>query len=42
MKNQPALKAEVDKLVDQAQKEGTLNSFSQKWMQAPLPANFGA
>nr|WP_255253676.1 transporter substrate-binding domain-containing protein [Kosakonia pseudosacchari] len=42
MKNEPALKAEVDKLVEQALKEGELNSLSQKWMQAPLPANFGA
>ncbi|MDZ7324756.1 transporter substrate-binding domain-containing protein [Kosakonia sacchari] len=42
MKNEPALKAEVDKLVEQALKEGELNNLSQKWMQAPLPANFGA
>nr|WP_240528445.1 transporter substrate-binding domain-containing protein [Kosakonia sacchari] len=42
MKNEPALKAEVDKLVEQALKEGELNTLSQKWMQAPLPANFGA
>ncbi len=42
MKNEPALKAEVDKLVDQALKDGSLNTLSQKWMQAPLPANFGA
>lgn len=42
MKNEPALKAEVDQLVGQALKEGTLNNLSQKWMQAPLPANFGA
>lgn len=42
MKNEPALKAEVDKLVGQALQEGELNSLSQKWMQAPLPANFGA
>lgn len=42
MKNEPALKSEVDKLVDQALKDGSLNTLSQKWMQAPLPANFGA
>ncbi|MGY5956226.1 Transporter substrate-binding domain-containing protein [Kosakonia sp. BK9b] len=42
MKNEPALKSEVDKLVEQALKDGTLNNLSQKWMQAPLPANFGA
>jgi polar amino acid transport system substrate-binding protein len=41
-KNEPALKAEVDKLVEQALKDGTLNTYSEKWMQAPLPANFGA
>ncbi|WP_437888786.1 transporter substrate-binding domain-containing protein [Phytobacter sp. V91] len=41
-KNEPALKAEVDKLVEQALKDGTLNAFSEKWMQAPLPANLGA
>ncbi len=41
-KNEPALKAEVDKLVEQALKDGTLNTLSEKWMQAPLPANLGA
>jgi polar amino acid transport system substrate-binding protein len=40
-KNEPALKAEVDKLIEQALKDGTLNNFSQKWMQAPLPATLG-
>ena len=41
-KDEPALKAEVDKLIEQALKDGTLNTFSEKWMQAPLPANLGA
>jgi polar amino acid transport system substrate-binding protein len=31
----------VDKLIEQALKDGTLNNFSQKWMQAPLPATLG-
>lgn len=41
-KDEPALKAEVDKLIEQALKDGSLNAFSEKWMQAPLPANLGA
>ena len=40
-KNEPALKATVNQLIDQAHKDGTLNSFSEKWMQAPLPASLG-
>lgn len=41
-KNEPALKAKVDELIAQALKDNTLNAFSQKWMQAPLPADLGA
>lgn len=41
-KNEPALKAKVDELITQALKDNTLNTLSQKWMQAPLPADLGA
>lgn len=40
--NEPALKAKVDELIGDALKDNTLNALSQKWMQAPLPANLGA
>lgn len=40
-KNEPALKAKVDELIDQALKDQTLNGLSQQWLQAPLPANLG-
>lgn len=41
-KNEPALKATINQYIDQAHKDGTLNSFSEKWMQAPLPASLGS
>lgn len=41
-KDQPALKAKVDALIEQGIKDGTLNKLSQQWLQAPLPANLGA
>ncbi|CAM3810781.1 amino acid ABC transporter substrate-binding protein [Rouxiella silvae] len=41
-KDEPALKAKVDGLIDEALKDKTLNSLSEKWMKAPLPANLGA
>lgn len=41
-KNEPALKAKVDALIEQGVKDGTLNGLSEKWMKAPLPASLGA
>jgi polar amino acid transport system substrate-binding protein len=39
---EPALKAKVDQLIEQALKDNTLNGLSEKWLKAPLPADFGA
>ncbi|HEI8867272.1 transporter substrate-binding domain-containing protein [Serratia sp. AKBS12] len=39
---EPALKAKVDALIEQALQDQTLNGLSQKWLKAPLPANLGA
>ena len=41
-KNEPALKAKVDALIEQGIKDGTLNGLSEQWLKAPLPANLGA
>ena len=41
-KNEPALKAKVDALIEQGIKDGTLNALSQQWLKAPLPADFSA
>ncbi|KKY74307.1 MULTISPECIES: transporter substrate-binding domain-containing protein [Klebsiella] len=41
-KNQPALKAKVDALIEQGVKDGTLNGLSEKWLKAPLPASLGS
>ncbi|WJV61737.1 transporter substrate-binding domain-containing protein [Pectobacteriaceae bacterium CE70] len=41
-KGEPALKAKVNSLIEKAIKDHTLNSLSEKWMKAPLPANLGA
>ncbi|QKJ85965.1 polar amino acid transport system substrate-binding protein [Paramixta manurensis] len=41
-KNQTALKAKVDALIEQALKDGTLNAMSKTWLKAPLPADLGA
>jgi len=41
-KDEPALKAKVNALIAQALKDNTLNSLSEKWMKAPLPADLGA
>jgi polar amino acid transport system substrate-binding protein len=40
-KNEPALKAKVDAVIEQGIKDGTLNSFSEQWLKAPLPASLG-
>ncbi len=40
-KNEPALKAKVDTLIEQGVKDGTLNKLSEQWMKAPLPASLG-
>ncbi|CAI0863519.1 Sulfate starvation-induced protein 7 [Serratia entomophila] len=39
---EPALKAKVDALIEQALQDNTLNGLSEKWLKAPLPANLGA
>ncbi|CAI0951910.1 Sulfate starvation-induced protein 7 [Serratia entomophila] len=39
---EPALKAKVDALIEQALQDKTLNGLSEKWLKAPLPANLGA
>ncbi|WP_408620847.1 transporter substrate-binding domain-containing protein [Celerinatantimonas sp. YJH-8] len=40
--NEPELKAKIDQLIQVALGNGTLTKMSQKWLKAPLPANFGA
>jgi polar amino acid transport system substrate-binding protein len=39
---EPALKAKVDALIEQALRDNTLNGLAEKWLKAPLPANLGA
>jgi len=39
-KNEPRLKAKVDETIAKARKDGTMNAISQKWLRAPLPAEF--
>lgn len=41
-KAEPALKAKVDGLIEQALKDNTLNTLSETWLKAPLPADLGA
>ncbi|MFP1930281.1 transporter substrate-binding domain-containing protein [Lonsdalea quercina] len=41
-KDEPALKAKVNALIEKAVQDNTLNGLSQKWLKAPLPANLGA
>ncbi|MEI2266224.1 transporter substrate-binding domain-containing protein [Erwinia sp. CGal63] len=41
-KNEPALKAKVDALIERAVKDKTLDNLSQQWLKAPLPADFSA
>lgn len=41
-KNEPALKAKVDALIEQGIADGTLDKLSQQWLKAPLPADFAA
>ncbi|MTD27239.1 transporter substrate-binding domain-containing protein [Erwinia sorbitola] len=40
-KNEPALKAKIDGLIEQAIQDKTLNNLSEQWLKAPLPANLG-
>ncbi len=40
-KDEPALKQEVNMLIAQGIKDGTLNKMSETWMKAPLPADLG-
>lgn len=37
-----ALKAKINELISQARSDGSLNKISEKWLKAPLPADFGA
>ncbi|WP_300005737.1 transporter substrate-binding domain-containing protein [uncultured Cedecea sp.] len=41
-KNEPALKAKIDALIEQGIKDGTLEKLSREWLKAPLPADFAA
>lgn len=41
-KEEPALKAKIDALIEQGIKDGTLNALSEQWLKAPLPASIGA
>ncbi|EHD20343.1 amino acid ABC transporter substrate-binding protein [Brenneria nigrifluens DSM 30175 = ATCC 13028] len=41
-KNEPALKAKVDALIDKALQDNTLNALSEKWLKAPLPDSIKA
>lgn len=41
-KEEPALKQEVNTLIEDGIKDGTLNAMSEKWMKAPLPASIGS
>ena len=38
-KGEPALLAEVNRILGKAKKDGALNDIAKKWLQAPLPAN---
>jgi len=38
-KNEPRLKQKIDETIARARKDGTLNTISQKWLRAPLPAD---
>ena len=39
-KGEPALMAEVNRIIDKSKKNGALNDISKKWLTAPLPAGF--
>ena len=39
-KDEPALLAKVNAIIEKAKKDGTLNKFSEKWLKNPLPAGF--
>lgn len=39
-KNEPRLMAKVNAAIAEARKSGTLGTLSQKWLRAPLPADF--
>ncbi|MEC5344722.1 transporter substrate-binding domain-containing protein [Brenneria populi] len=41
-KDEPALKARVDELIEKALKDNTLNELSEKWLKAPLPDSIKA
>lgn len=41
-KDQPELQAKVNEIIAQALQDGTLNSFSETWLRAPLPDGFGS
>jgi len=39
-KDEPALLAKVNSIIEKAKADGTLEKFSQTWLKAPLPAGF--
>ena len=39
-KSEPALMAEVNRILDKSKKNGALNDISKKWLLAPLPSAF--
>jgi len=39
-KNEPALMAEVNRILAKTKKDGSLNELSKKWLTAPLPSDF--
>ena len=39
-KNEPALLAEVNRIIAKSKQDGALNDIAKKWLQAPLPAGF--
>lgn len=41
-KERTGAEGEVDTLIEQGIKDGTLNGLSEKWLKAPLPASLGA
>jgi polar amino acid transport system substrate-binding protein len=37
-KNEAALRAKIDEIIDKAKASGELTKISEKWLKAPLPA----
>ena len=41
-KGEPELQTRINEIIAQALEDGTLNSFSETWLRAPLPEGFGS